>query len=404
MQLVEQHIIKDDRFKDWCIKAKNLYNQTLYYWRQSVFGNIQYFSEYEILGLFREYKEPTFAALPSHCGQEIIKLLFKNIKSWQKARKEYAKNPSKFLGKPKMPKYKKELSILSFNSGQVRLKNGFVHFPKMIGIEPMKTNIPNINQCRVIPKSDHFVVEFVYTVEEKTPKADNGKYLGVDLGLNNLATCVSNANEAFIINGRPLKSINQFYNKRKAHLQSNLPNNKHTSKRINRLTFKRNQKIKDYVHKASKHIVETAKLLDCNTIVVGNNKNWKQEINIGKQNNQNFVSIPTSDLIDKIEYKAKLNGISLIRTEESYTSKCSFLDNEPIGKHDVYVGKRVKRGLFRTAKGLKINADCNGAGNIIRKVFPNSVFEKGIESCVAQPKKIKQMDNLRNQIKSFYSN
>ena len=230
MQKVEQHIIKDDRFKDWCVKAKNLYNQMLYYWRQSIFGNIQYFSEFELVGLMQEYNEENFRVLPANTSQQIIKVLFKNIKSWQKARKEYAKNPSKFLGKPKLPKYKKELSELHFTSNQVKLKDGFVHFPKMIGIAPMKTKIPNLDCCRVIPKSNHFVVEFVYTVDDVPQKEYNENWMGIDIGLNNMATCVSNK-DAFIINGKPLKAINNFYNKRKKQLQSKLKKNTFTSKR-----------------------------------------------------------------------------------------------------------------------------------------------------------------------------
>jgi len=371
VQLVEQHIIMDNRFKDWCIKAKNLYNQSLYYYRQSIFKNIEYFSEYELLGLFREFKEENYIKLPSHCGQEIIKNLFKNIKSWQKSRKEYEKNPSKFLGRPKLPKYKKELSVLSFNNCQVKLKNGYVHFPKMIGISPMKTNITNIQSCRVIPKANHFVVEFVYTVADVPQKEYNNKALGIDLGLNNIATCVSTTGSSFIINGKPLKSINSFYNKRKSQLQSKSKNKFFTSKRIERLTFSRNNKIKNYIHHASKHIIKQAEKLDVTKIVIGNNKHWKQEINIGKRSNQNFVSIPHSNLIKTIEYKAKLAGIEVVITEESYTSKCSAIDLEPIKKHESYVGKRTKRGLFRTANGTKINADANGAANILRKVIGN---------------------------------
>ena len=371
MQLVEQHIIMDNRFKDWCIKAKNLYNQSLYYYRQSIFKNIQYFSEYELLGLFREFKEENYIELPSHCGQEIIKNLFKNIKSWQKSRKEYEKNPSKFLGRPKLPKYKKELSVLSFNNCQVKLKNGYVHFPKMIGIAPMKTNITNIQSCRVIPKANHFVVEFVYTVADVPQKEYNNKALGIDLGLNNIATCVSITGSSFIINGKPLKSINAFYNKRKSQLQSKSKNKFFTSKRIERLTFSRNNKIKNYIHHASKYIIKQAEKIDVTKIVIGNNKNWKKEINIGKRSNQNFVSIPHSNLIKTIEYKAKLAGIEVVITEESYTSKCSAIDLEPIKKHESYVGKRTKRGLFRTANGTNINADANGAANILRKVIGN---------------------------------
>ena len=394
MQLVEQHIIRSNEWSEWCVKAKELYNQTLYYWRQSIFKNIEYFSEYEILGLFREFDEPTFKVLPSHCGQEIIKNLFKNTKSWQKSIKEYKKNPTKFLSLPKLPKYKSKMSILSFNNGQLRLKKGFIHFPKLIGIKPMKTKIPNgskLGSCRVIPKNDHFVVEFVYKVKEKELQEFNGNVIGIDLGLNNLATTVSSTGYATIINGKPLKSINQWYNKQKAYLQAKLPlinGKQRTSKRINKLTHKRNNKIKNYAHHSSKHIVKEAVENNVTKIVIGNNKNWKQEVSMGKKNNQNFVSIPYRQLIEQIQYKAKLNGIQVEVVEESYTSKCSAIDLEPIKKHEKYVGKRVKRGLFRTANNLRINADANGSLNIIRKSISEFEINDRIVRCVVQPKKI----------------
>ncbi len=261
----------------------------------------------------------------------------------------------------------------------------------MIGIAPMKTKITNINCCRVIPKSNHFIVEFIYTIPDVIQKAYNDKAIGVDLGLNNLATNVSTTGVSFIINGRPLKSINAFYNKKKANLQSQLNSEVFTSKRIERLTLKRNNKIKDYVHKASRYIVNEASKLNVTKIVIGNNKNWKQNINLGKRNNQNFVSIPFSHLIEKIEYKAKMVGIETIVIEESYTSKCSSYDLESIQKHDNYVGKRTKRGLFRTKENKYINADANGATNILRKVVSNTVYNHidEIRSCVVQPNKIK---------------
>lgn len=406
MQLVEQHIINDDRFKDWCVKAKNLYNQTLYYWRQSVFGNIQYFSEYELVELMQEYNEENFRALPANTSQQIIKVLFKNVKSWQKARKEFLKNPSKFLGRPKLPKYKKELSQLYFTSNQVKLKNGFIHFPKMIGIAPMKTKIPNINCCRVIPRSNHFVVEFVYTIDDVKQVEPNDNIMGIDLGLNNLATTITTNGVAEIINGKPLKAINHFYNKRKSQLQSLLPKNKFKTNRIERLTFSRNQKIKDYVHKASRHIVEKAKELNVSKIVIGNNKNWKQGINLKKNTNREFTSIPHSQLIEKIEYKAKLSGIEVVTTEESYTSKCSSYDLEPVQKHEKYLGKRTKRGLFRTAQNKYINADVNGACNILRKVSEDTVLRHidSVRSVMVTPKKAVKLYNLHNRIKSLSSN
>jgi putative transposase len=394
MQLVEQHIIRSNEWGEWCVKAKELYNQTLYYWRQSIFKNIEYFTEYEILGLFREFDEPTFKALPSHCGQEVLINLFKNIKSWQKAIKEYKKNPSKFLGRPKLPNYKKKMSILGFNNGQIKLKKGFIHFPKMIGIKPMKTKIPNgtkLGGCRVIPKNDHFVVEFVYEVKEKELREFNGNAIGIDLGLNNLATIVSTTGYSTIINGKPLKSMNQWYNKQTAYLKSKLPlinGKQQTSKRINKLTFNRNNKIKNYAHHSSKYIVKQAIENNVTKIIIGNNKNWKQEVSLGKKNNQNFVSIPYKKLIEQIEYKSKLNGIKVEVVEESYTSKCSALDLEPLKKHEKYVGKRVKRGLFRTAKNQYINADANGSLNIIRKSISEFEINDRIVRCVVQPKKI----------------
>lgn len=204
-------------------------------------------------------------------------------------------------------------------------------------------------------------------VKEKNLMSDNGNYLGIDIGLDNLASCVSNNGSCFIINGRPLKSINQYYNKRLAFLKSKLKDNKQISKRIRLLTNKRNNKIKDYLHKASRILINHVVSNGINTIIIGHNKCWKQEINIGKRNNQNFVSIPFNMFISMISYKATLEGINVKIVEESYTSKCSFLDNERICKHESYKGRRAKRGLFKTSFGKIINADINGAFNIIRK-------------------------------------
>jgi putative transposase len=397
MQKPEQHIIKDDRFTDWCVKARNLYNQSLYYWRQSIFGNIQYFSEYELMKLMAKHNEENFRALPANTSQQIIKFLFKNIKSWQKARKEYAKNPSKFSGKPKMPNYKKSLSELYFTYNQVSVKDGFVHFPKKLGIKPMKTKIKRIDFCRIVPKSNHFIVDFVYTVEDVQKKEYNDKWMGIDIGLNNLATCSSNVVEPFIINGKSLKAVNNFYNKRKKQLQSKLKENIFTSKRIERLTFRRNQKIKDYIHKSSRRIVDLAKENDITKIIIGKNENWKQSINLGRKTNRQFTSIPHATLIEKIKYKAHLEGIEVIVTQEAYTSKCSAIDLEKIGKHESYVGKRKKRGLFITANGKLINADVNGSLNIARLVLGDGIIKHdSIMSCMVQPVKINNFNKQKN--------
>ena len=178
----------------------------------------------------------------------------------------------------------------------------------------------------------------------------------------------SNVLKPILINGKPLKSINQYYNKKLANLKSKLRNEKKTSKRIKSLTNKRNNKVNDYLHKTSRLITNYLVSNNINTLVVGKNKEWKQDVNIGKKNNQNFVQIPHSRLIDMLLYKCKLRGINVIITEESYTSKCSFLDDEGIKKHKVYKGNRIKRGLFKSSEGVLINADVNGSLNILKKV------------------------------------
>jgi putative transposase len=356
-----------------------------------MFKKIDYFSEYELTGLFAEYRQEDYKKLPAMCSQQIIKNLFKNVKSWQKARKEYANNPSKFLGKPKMPNYKKDLSICFFTNQQVKIKNGFIHFPKLANILPIKTKVDNVQQVRIVPKKNHFVIEVVYTFKEQVQKDYNGNWMGIDLGVNNLATCTSNT-ESFLINGKPLKSTNHYYNKRKQYLQSKLKLNQFSSKRIDRITKKRNCKVDDYLHKSSRAIVNKAIETETTKIIIGKNNNWKQSINIGKKNNRQFVSIPHATLIEKIQYKAQMVGIEVIVTQEAYTSKCSAIDLEPICKHETYVGKRIKRGLFKTKEGKLINADSNGSLNVARLGLNASGNEITISelvlSCVSQPKKL----------------
>jgi putative transposase len=385
MQLVERHIIvKDKNIEELCVKAKNLYNQSLYYLRQSTFGKIEHFTEYELSGLFAEFNEENYRQLPSATGQQIIKNLFKDYKSWYKARKEWLKNPSKFNGRPKLPKYKKSTSIVIFTNAQARLKDGFIHFPKQTNLQPLKTKVDNICQVRIIPQATCFVIEIIFNKEVKiNENLKKENILSIDLGLNNLTTCVNNVGlQPFIINGRILKSINQMYNKTKAMLMSYV-GDKGTSNRINKLTFYRNNFIEDKIHKTSRFIINYCIEHEIGTIIIGHNKEWKQEINIGKSNNQKFVSIPHSKLIDKITYKAKLAGISVIEHEEAYTSKCDSLALETIGKHEHYLGKRVKRGLFQSSIGKLVNADVNGAIGIARKVLGDSVVEQILHSGLA---------------------
>ena len=188
-----------------------------------------------------------------------------------------------------------------------------------------------------------------------------------------------------VINDKPLKSINQFYNKRKAELQSKLGANRKTSKRIERLTDKRNRRVEHYMHTASKRIIDLLVDHNIGTLIVGKNDGWKQESNIGKRNNQNFVQIPHATFIEMLKYKGELSGVNVVVTEESYTSKTSFLDNEEPVKRESYAGRRVKRGLFKTSTGRKINADVNGAYQIIKKVVSEAFQGREIEGVVVHP-------------------
>lgn len=231
---------------------------------------------------------------------------------------------------------------------------------------------------------------------------DENKFLGIDLGLNNLATCISNANMPFIINGKPIKSENQWYNKKVTKLKSKLPKYKTKngeikqiswSKNLQNLTEKRNNRIEDYMHKASKMIVDYCVSNKISKIIIGKNKDWKKQINIGKINNQNFVSIPFNSLIYKIQYKTERYGIKVIVREESYTSKASFIDNDNIpdkyteNEKFIFVGKRNGRN-YRTQKGNVVNADLNGAANIIRKEIELNEYDKRLLSSILIQNKI----------------
>ena len=248
-----------------------------------------------------------------------------------------------------------------------------------------------------MPKSGYIQVEIIYNKEVKDNHLDQTRAIGIDLGLNNLMAITSNiGNVSNLVNGRPLKSINQYYNKRKAHLMSLLEKGGlKSSKRLRRLEMKRMMKIKDYLHKTSKRVVELMEQNNIGTCFIGHNKDWKQEINIGSRNNQNFVSIPYSLLINMLRYKIEEKGGQLVELNEAYTSKCSFLDNEEVCKHETYKGKRVKRGLFISSDKKALNADVNGSLNILKRGMK---FGFDFKDCFFRPEKIDIQKKLLNPL------
>lgn len=383
MRLVERHIVKDNRFEDICLKSGLLYNYVLFNIRQGIFEG-SYLKEYEFSTKLCKEDQVDFRNLPSVVSQQVVAQVFSSIRSWIRLKKGYEKNPSKFKSKPRLPKYKrgKKQNMVVFTTSACRLKSdGYIHFVKSI-ISPIKTNIGGDKLCqvRIIPQATCYVVEVIYEKKEQDLNLDKNNVLSIDLGLNNLCTCISNVGiKPFIVNGKIIKSFNQWYNKKKARLMSYI-GDKGISKRLRQLNNYRNFWIDDKIHKVSRFIVNFCIDNNIGNLIVGLNKGWKQNINLGRKMNQGFVEIPFSKLIDKICYKCKMIGIDFQTHEESYTSKVDHLAFEPLKKHDIYLGKRKRRGLFQSSTGKLINADINGAIGIGRKVFGDSYVSRIIDS------------------------
>ena len=383
MYLVERHIIKNnEELDELCFNSKNLYNKALYLVRQHYFKTKGYLNFFGVNKLMIETKDEDYYALPTRVSNQTLRLLDSNFKSFfSLVKKKQSSNYDKSIRIPRyLNKEGRYITVFPKEAvSKVYLRKGIIRLSKLPIEIPTKVTESNLVELRVLPRNNHHVIEVVYKVEQKEPKSDNGRYASIDLGLDNLATVSSNVVKPFIINGRPLKSINQYYNKEKARLQAHLKGNKKTSKRIKSITNIRNNKVKDYLHKSSRRIVNFLVSNNISTLVIGYNEEWKQNINLGRTNNQAFTNIPFCTFINQLDYKCKLEGINVILTEESYTSKCSFLDGESLEEHENYLGKRIKRGLFKSAKGKLINADLNGSLNILRKVVGD--FSYPIEAC-----------------------
>ena len=393
MQLAEQHVISkhDPRYSvidEAAFKSKNLYNAANYEIRQAFIHEGKYLNYHELQR--RMQSHDAYKALPAKVSQQILMVLDRNWTSFFEAKKAYQQDPSRFFGCPKLPRYKHKTegrNILVYTIQAISkkgLKRGLIQ-PSMLPIE-VQTKQKDIDQVRIVPRKGFYVVEVVYKQAVTPAKANPAYYAGIDIGMNNLVALTSNKPgfRPVLVNGRPVKSINQFYNKRKADLQSKLAH-AGTTKRMERMTNKRNRRIDHYMHTVSRRVIDLLAEEGIGVLVIGKNDAWKQEANMGKRNNQNFVQIPHARFIAMLTYKAELVGIRVEVTEESYTSKASLLDLDPLPvrtngdeKH-VFSGKRVKRGLYRASDGRSINADINGAGNIIRKVAPDAFGQRAVE-------------------------
>lgn len=399
MNRVEKHIIKPNNkyynlLDEFCYKSKNLYNYANYTIRQEFINNGKWLRYNDLDKLLKQegnnfdYKNMPLASTSQQC----LKLLDKNWKSFFQSIKDYNKNPNKYLGRPKLPKYKQKDSrnLIMLTNQNCKISKNIIKFPKAFKGFYLKTKVNNLQQVKIIPKDKHIVIEIIYRTEDIQLLQDNSRYIGIDLGLDNFATITNNCGLIpLVINGKGLKSINQYYNKQISHYKSiaKRVNKLDYTNRMRRLTLKRNNKIEDYIHKASRFVIDYCRNNEINTIIIGNNKNWKQNSKMSKRVNQNFISIPYYSFIQKVQYKAEEFGMQVIITEESYTSGTSFLDNELPIKENYNKSRRKHRGLFISNKGVKINADVNGSYQIIKKVFPKA-FADGIEGVGLHPFKV----------------
>ena len=396
VQRVEKHIIKSNNpyysmLDEFCFKSKNLYNFANYQIRQEFCKNINYINYNQIDKLLKqENMDYDYRNMPvAQSSQQCLRLLDKNWKSFFKSIKDWSKHKDKYTGRPKLPKYlpKNGRNLLILTNMNCKLKDGIIKFPKSFNGFTLKTRCNNLQQVRILPRNKYLVVEVVYNKEIQELKEDNNKYISIDIGLDNLATLTNNVGvQPVIISGRKLKSINKYYNKQMSYYReiAKRMNNLDYTNRMNKLTIKRNNMITDLIHKASKSIINYALSCDSNTIVIGNNKDWKRNSSMSKKVNQSFIGIPHQMLINQIIYKAENVGIKTIVTEESYTSGTSFLDNELPIKANYNKSRRIYRGLFKSNNGRLINSDVNGSLQIIKKVFPKA-FSHGIEDCWFNP-------------------
>ena len=383
-----KHLTKDDyrAIRELCHAAKNLTNEAIYNVRQ------YYFTEGEFLKYEKNYSllktSPNYKTLNSNMAQQILKEVDGSFKSFFGLLK-LAKQGRYAFKDCKLPHYLPKDGFTTLVIGFVRLNgnklilpfsNSFkkTHKAVEITIPPILAG-KKIKEIRIIPKAKarFFEIQYIYETECAQRNLNTNNALALDLGINNLVTAVSSSGKSFIIDGRKLKSVNQWFNKENARLQS-IKDKQHFGKRpTNRqkaIARDRNNKVNDYMSKAVRKVIDYCVLNDIGTLVVGYNETFQRNSNLGKQTNQTFVSIPYGKLRDKLEYLCELNGITFVKQEESYTSKASFWDRDeiPVYNNDnpkdyQFSGKRIHRGQYRTASGKTLNADINGSLNILRK-------------------------------------
>ena len=356
--------------------------------------------------------------LGSHTSQQTVKKVVESFKSYYKSFFDYLKDKNKYLGKPELPKYKKKVSFCSFTFTNIecKIKNNKIRFPKTKLKLNFNYNTNNLKHIKTTVKKyyDKIQLQLVFEkefVEKKKENSENQHIAGIDLGVNNIVTIATNKGKSLLVKDKYLKQLNQFSSKELSNIYTKQTTvgkleKPKSSKKVKRIFRKRNNRIINFSYILSNFIVKYCLNNNIDTLVIGLNKNWKQDSNLSKVNNQSFQQISFSKIIDKIEYKCKLNNITVITREESYTSKSNCLNYDYIptykkenNKVYKFTGNRIKRGLFKTDNNILINADVNGAINILRKEFENIKIETNNIKYLTNPEVIKELIRTRKNKK-----
>lgn len=421
----QQNLINDSSVVSYleyvCSESNDLHNCGVYFCRQILFKTGRIIKKFDVINELKF--NPHYSALAAQAAQQVCLTVSEAFKSYDEALQEWFKNPSKFTGKPKPPNYRKPngLNLIAYPKQALKLVDGMVRFPlgdkskTWFGVQYFFIKFPSnldwevIKEVRILPKNGSFYAEFVYPASVSNLKLDQSRALGIDHGLGNWLTCVSNIGRSFIVDGHKVKSMTKYYNKLVANIKTGKSQN-FWSEQLDIVTQKRNHQMRDAVNKAARFVISWCIKNNVGTIVFGWNKRQKDSINIGDKNNQSFVQTPTAKLKDRIEQLCKESGIRFVETEESYTSKASFLDNDFLPKFGEKPerwkesGKRLLRGEYTTAKGIKINADCNGAANILRKVSTQLglSLDKVRKEALTLPKRYCIFKNLKQRYQARF--
>ena len=393
--------------RELCHLSKNLYNVGLYSVRQFFFAEqryLRYESNYHHCKGNENYK-----LLNTDIVQQTLKVVDRSFRSFFNLIKAVKQGLYRFE-QIRLPGYLPKDGYFPLIMPRIKVKEGFFEIPmsnefrKQFGSVripfPQRLTNKKLKEVRILPKykARFFEVEYIVEAEVELQLVDSNSRIAIDLGLDNLATCVSTTGASFIVDGKPLKSFNQWFNKENARLQSikDLQEIKGTTERQAKITINRNNRVRDYLNKTARYIIDWCIYHAVGTVIVGVNPGMKQEINIGSKNNQNFVQIPHWSLRNKLKALCERYGLIYIEQEESYTSKASFLDGDDIPTYNPdnpqeykFSGKRVKRGLYRSRDGHLLSADANGAANIGKKCSLDGFNLERVVAVLAQPLRVK---------------